>query len=166
MQDQILSWITFIPLIGMAVILLIPKTSLNAIKGVSLAATFVPMVMATWLYFGGFRHLTQGDFDQARVAGDILASQFVQRFPWIDSIGVEYYVGVDGLSIALVWLTTILLFIGVIASFGMEKAGKAYYALLLMLQVGISGVFVSLDLFLFYVFWEIMLLPMYFLIAP
>ncbi len=165
MQHQILTWITFLPLLGMGLILLIPKTSLNLIKGVSLAATFVPMVLSTWLYFGGFKHLTPGDFDQARMAGDILASQFVQRLPWIDSIGVEYYVGVDGLSIALVWLTTILLFIGVIASFGMEKAGKAYYALLLMLEVGISGVFVSLDLFLFYVFWEIMLLPMYFLIG-
>jgi NADH-quinone oxidoreductase subunit M len=78
---------------------------------------------------------------------------------------VQYYVGVDGLSVALVWLTTVLLFVGVIASFGMEKAGKGYYALLLLLQVGIGGVFVSLDLFLFYVFWEVMLLPMYFLIG-
>ena len=65
----------------------------------------------------------------------------------------------------MVWLTTLLLFIGVPASFGIKKAEKAYYALLLLLEVGILGVFVSLDYFLFYVFWEIMLLPMYFLIG-
>jgi NADH-quinone oxidoreductase subunit M len=165
MQSQILTWIVFIPLIGMAAILLLPKSALNAIKGVSLAATFIPMVLATKLYFVDFDTTqTAADFAQARPT-DILASQFVQQIDWIKSIGAQYYVGVDGLSIALVWLTTLLLFIGVISSFGIEKAGKAYYALLLLLGVGIAGVFVSLDLFLFYVFWEVMLLPMYFLIG-
>jgi NADH-quinone oxidoreductase subunit M len=164
MQSQILSWIVFIPLIGMAAILLLPKSALGAVKGVALAATFLPMVLATKLYFADFEIQSQADFAQARSL-DILASQFVQNIPWIDSIRAHYYVGVDGLSVALVWLTTILLFIGVISSFGIEKAGKAYYALLLLLEVGIAGVFVSLDLFLFYVFWEIMLLPMYFLIG-
>ena len=152
MNSQVLSWIVFIPLIGMAVILMLPKTAMNAVKGVSLAATFLPLVLATQLYFGGFRTDT-ADF------------QFVQQFDWIKSIGAQYFVGVDGLSIALVWLTTLLLFIGVIASFGIAKAGKAYYALLLLLEVGVAGVFVSLDMFLFYVFWEVMLLPMYFLIG-
>ncbi len=163
MQSQILSWIAFIPLIGMAVILLLPKSALNAIKGVSLAATFIPLVLATQMYFA-FEHYGAEQFKQL-ASQDVLGSQFVQRFNWIDSIGAQYYVGIDGLSIALVWLTTLLLFIGVIASFGMEKAGKGYYALLLLLMVGIVGVFISLDLFLFYVFWEVMLLPMYFLIG-
>ncbi len=165
MQSQILTWITFLPLIGMAVILLLPKTSMNAIKGVSLAATFLAMVLGTWLYFYGFEQKSLAEIEAARATGDILGAQFVQRIDWIDSIKAQYYVGIDGLSVALVWLTTVLLFVGVIASFGMEKAGKAYYALLLMLEVGILGVFVSLDLFLFYVFWEVMLLPMYFLIG-
>jgi len=165
MQSQILTWITFLPLIGMAVILLMPKTSMNAIKGVSLAATFVAMVLGTWLYFSGFEQRSLAEIQAARAGGDILGAQFVQRFDWIDSIGAQYYVGIDGLSVALVWLTTVLLFVGVVASLGIEKAGKAYYALLLMLEVGILGVFVSLDLFLFYVFWEVMLLPMYFLIG-
>ena len=165
MQSQILTWITFLPLIGMAVILLLPKTSMNAIKGVSLAATFLAMVLGTWLYFDGFEQKSLAEIEAARATGDILGAQFVQRIDWIDSIKAQYYVGIDGLSVALVWLTTVLLFVGVIASFGMEKAGKAYYALLLMLEVGILGVFVSLDLFLFYVFWEVMLLPMYFLIG-
>jgi NADH-quinone oxidoreductase subunit M len=152
MNAQVLSWIVFIPLIGMAVILALPKTAMNAVKGVSLAATFVPLVLSTQLYFGAF-NTTTADY------------QFVQQLDWIKGIGAQYYVGVDGLSIALVWLTTLLLFIGVISSFGIEKAGKGYYALLLLLEVGVAGVFVSLDMFLFYVFWEVMLLPMYFLIG-
>ncbi len=152
MESQILSWITFVPLIGMTLILLLPKSSLGAVKGISLAATAVPLVLATWMYFGLF---VKGTAEM----------QLVQDVPWIDSIGAHYKVGVDGLSLALVWLTTLLLFIGVPASFNIERAGKAYYALLLLLEVGITGVFVSLDYFLFYVFWEIMLLPMYFLIG-
>lgn len=165
MQSQILTWITFLPLLGMAVILFLPKTAMTAIKGVSVVATFIAMVLATKLYFVDFAHKSVAEIEASRGAGDILGAQFVQKIDWISSIGVQYYIGVDGLSVALVWLTTVLLFVGVIASFGMEKAGKAYYALLLLLQVGIGGVFVSLDLFLFYVFWEVMLLPMYFLIG-
>jgi len=152
MESQVLSWITFIPLIGMALILLLPKSALSAIKGVSLAATAIPLVLATWVYFGLF----------AKGTADL---QLVQDLPWITAIGAHYKVGVDGLSLNLVWLTTLLLFIGVPASFSIEKAGKAYYALLMLLEVGIVGVFVSLDYFLFYVFWEVMLLPMYFLIG-
>src|SRR5688572_8479229 len=165
MQHQILTWIVFLPLIGMGLILFLPKGAVHAAKGVSLAATFVSLVLATKLYFVDFvTNQGPADFAAAR-ATDILGCQFVQKLPWIESIGATYHVGVDGLSIALVWLTTLLLFIGVISSFGLEKAGKAYYALLLLLEVGILGVFVSLDLFLFYVFWEVMLLPMYFLIG-
>jgi NADH-quinone oxidoreductase subunit M len=152
MEAQILTWITFIPLIGMGAILLLPRQSLGAIKGVSLAATAIPLVLATWLYFGLFQKGT----------ADL---QFIQDVVWISAIDAHFKVGVDGLSLALVWLTTLLLFIGVPASFGMEKAGKAYYALLMLLEVGITGVFVAQDFFLFYVFWEVMLLPMYFLIG-
>ena len=152
MQEHILSWITFLPLIGMGVILFVPKTSVSAIKGVALVATGLPLVLATYLYFGMF--------DKA--SADL---QFVERAPWIEALKVEYFVAVDGLSLALVWLTALLLFIGVPASFGITKAQKSYYALLLLLEVGILGVFVSQDYFLFYVFWEIMLLPMYFLIG-
>jgi NADH-quinone oxidoreductase subunit M len=165
MQSQILTWITFLPLLGMAVILFLPKTAMTAIKGVSVVATFLAMVLATKLYFVDFAQKSVAEIEASRGAGDILGAQFVQKVDWISAIGVQYYIGVDGLSVALVWLTTVLLFVGVIASFGMEKAGKGYYALLLLLQVGIGGVFVSLDLFLFYVFWEVMLLPMYFLIG-
>ena len=152
MDAHILTWITFIPLIGMTVILCLPKQATGAIKGVSLAATFLPLVLATRLYFNLFKKGT-ADF------------QFVEQAEWIKSIGAQYYVGVDGISLPLVFLTALLLFVAVPASFGIKKAEKSYYALLLLLEVGIFGVFISLDYFLFYVFWEVMLLPMYFLIG-
>jgi NADH-quinone oxidoreductase subunit M len=152
MTDHILSWITFIPLIGMAAILCVPRENTGLVKTLALIATGIPLLLATWLYFGLFDKGT----------GEL---QFVERVSWIAGIRAEYFVGIDGLSLPLVWLTTLLLFIGVPASFGIEKAQKSYYALLLLLEVGINGVFVSQDYFLFYVFWEVMLLPMYFLIG-
>ena len=152
MQDHILSWIIAFPLIGMAAILCTPKANTALIKNISLVATGIPLVLATWLYFGIF------DKGEAGL-------QCQEQYSWIPLIQAYYHVGVDGLSLALVWLTTLLLFIGVPASFGIEKSQKAYYTLLLLLEVGILGVFVSLDYFLFYVFWEVMLLPMYFLIG-
>ena len=150
-ESTILTWITFLPLIGATAILFVPKTSPSIIKWVSGVFTFIPLVLSTALYFSIFE-----------VGGGM---QLIQKYMWIDLIGAEYHVGVDGLSLALVWLTTLLLFIAVPASFGIQKSQKAYYALLLLLEVGILGVFISLDYFLFYVFWEIMLLPMYFLIG-
>ncbi len=150
-MDHILSWICFLPLIGMTAVILAPKGNNTLVKAISLVATGVPFLLATWLYFS---------FDKTTAS-----YQFVQRFDWIPLLGAQYYVGIDGLSIALIFLTTLLLFIAVPASFSIEKAQKAYYALLLLLEVGILGVFISLDYFLFYVFWEIMLLPMYFLIG-
>jgi len=152
MQSHILSWITFIPLIGMALILCLPGKATAALKAVALVATFIPLVLATQVYFGAFDKHAAG-------------YQLVERGDWIAGIHAQYFVGIDGLSLPLVWLTTLLLFIAVPASFGIEKAQKSYYALLLLLEVGITGVFMSLDYFLFYVFWEVMLLPMYFLIG-
>ena len=152
MESHLLSWITFTPLIGMLAVLAAPRRSLALIQLIALGATLVPLVLATVLYFSAF---DPGSADY----------QLVERVDWIRTIRAEYYVGIDGLSLSLVWLTTLLLFIAVPASFSVERAGKAYYALLLLLEVGILGVFISLDYFLFYVFWEVMLLPMYFLIG-
>jgi len=153
-HSSILTWITFIPLIGMGVILLVPKERMALIKLITGVATFIPLVLATMVYFGQFQKGVPG-------------YQLVQSLSWIKVGGfaVNYTVGVDGLSLPLVWLTTVLLFIAVPASETVPRVSKAYYALLLLLQVGIVGVFVSLDYFLFYVFWEVMLLPMYFLIG-
>jgi len=153
-MDNLLNLITFIPLLGMLVVCCLPKTATGLIKGVSLVATGIPLILATQLYFA---------YDPALGADGGYAH--VLNVEWIGVIGANYYIGIDGISLPLVWLTTLLLFLGVPASFNIEKAQKAYYALLLLLEVGIIGVFISLDYFLFYVFWEIMLLPMYFLIG-
>jgi NADH-quinone oxidoreductase subunit M len=151
-ESTILSWIAFIPLIGMALVCLAPKSNMTLVKGISAIATLVPLILATQVYFGMFDKTATG-------------YQLVQKVGWIQALGIEYYVGIDGLSLPLVWLTTLLLFIAVPASETVPRVSKAYYALLLLLEVGILGVFISLDYFLFYVFWEVMLLPMYFLIG-
>ena len=148
---DILSLITFVPLLGVLAIVLLPSGRKDAIRTVAAVATFVPLVLASWLW-------TQFDTGTA-------AYQFVERMPWLASLGVQYHMGVDGLSVPLVWLTTLLMFLATFASWNIEKGVKGYMMLLLFLEIGINGVFCSLDLFLFYVFWEVMLLPMYFLIG-
>ena len=150
-MPHILSLITLSPLLGMLAILLMPKASKDALRTVAAAATFVPFLLACKLWV---------DFDRGTPA-----YQFVEKLPWIKSLGVEYFMGIDGLSIPMVWLSTLLLFLAVFASWKIDKGVKGYMLLLLLLEVGINGVFCSLDLFLFYVFWEVMLLPMYFLIG-
>src|SRR5262249_22253830 len=91
--------------------------------------------------------------------------QLVQDAIWIPSFNVHYKVGIDGLSLPLVLLTTFICVLSCIASWNIEKMTKGYMALFLFLEAGIIGVFVSLDFFLFYVFFEVSLLPMYFLIG-
>lgn len=88
--------------------------------------------------------------------------QSVIKLPWIQSFGIEYLLGVDGISMPLVVLTTFLSMLSAAASWPITKHVKAYFVLFLLLETGMLGVFLSLDFFLFYVFWEVMLLPMYF----
>jgi NADH-quinone oxidoreductase subunit M len=147
---HLLSWMVFFPLIGAAVILCLPGKRHDLIRIVATAATIPGLVLALVLWRG---------FDPA--AG----IQFVERAPWIATYNIEYFVGVDGLSITMVLLTALLSTLCMIASFGITKAVKGYFALFLLLETGMLGTFVSLDFFLFYVFWEVMLLPMYFLIG-
>jgi NADH-quinone oxidoreductase subunit M len=91
--------------------------------------------------------------------------QFRINVPWIPSLGIDYSMGVDGISLFLVLLTTVLTPLAILASWSITERLKEYFIFMLMLETGMIGVFVSLDLFLFYVFWEIMLIPMYFLIG-
>jgi NADH-quinone oxidoreductase subunit M len=150
-MNSILTLMTFVPLVGMLVILMLPGGNKRLIQGAAVVATAIPLVLAFVLY---------GQFDRAHPG-----MQFVQRVPWIPAFHIDYFVGVDGLSITMVLLTALLSFICVFASFSIDKYLKAYFALFLLLETGMMGVFVSLDFFLFYVFWEVMLLPMYFLIG-
>src|SRR5439155_15464913 len=92
--------------------------------------------------------------------------QFVQNIPWIQTLGANYHVGIDGISLLLVMLTTLLGPLAVLSSWeAIHDRVKEYYVFMLLLQTGMMGVFISLDFFLFYVFWEVMLVPMYFLIG-
>jgi len=151
MESHVLTLMTFIPLLGMAVVLLLPSNNHNLIRYTATGFTVPPLLMAIWLY-GAFDR-TQSGF------------QFTEHYKWIPSFNIEYYVGVDGISITMVLLSALLCFICMIASFGIEKAVKGYFALFLLLDAAMMGVFIALDFFLFYIFWELMLLPMYFLIG-
>ncbi len=151
MGEHILSWMTFFPVIGAAVIAFIPSERKEVIKTVAAAAAAVPLILAVQLFMS-FDRTTAG-------------FQFIEHYTWIKSFNIEYFMGIDGLSIPMVLLTAFLSFICVIASWGINKSVKGYFALFLILEAGMFGVFVSLDFFLFYVFWEVMLLPMYFLIG-
>jgi NADH-quinone oxidoreductase subunit M len=94
-----------------------------------------------------------------------LPSDFVARYSWIPTFDIEYFLGADGISMALVLLTTVICFLSMIASWGITKYVRGYCMLFLILETGILGTFLALDFFLFYIFWEVMLLPMYFLIG-
>ena len=148
-----LTVVVFLPAMGALIIaLFVPKTNENAIKLVANAVAFVDFALSLVLLQGFEIATTQ--------------LQHVTKVSWIPQLGIEYFIGIDGISLLLVILTTGLGFIAVLSSWTyIQERLKEYYAILLLLQTGILGVFVSFDFFLFYVFWEVMLVPMYFLIG-
>jgi NADH-quinone oxidoreductase subunit M len=147
----VLSLIVFTPLIGVVLLLLIPGGNHRAIRWVALLASLVS--------FGFSLVLLGYDPNGAEF-------QFREDLPWIEAFGMRYTMGVDGLSAVLVLLTTLLSAVSIFYSWvPIQKRVKEYYVALLLLMVGMLGVFVSLDLFLFYVFWEISLIPMYLIIG-
>ena len=163
----ILSWMIFLPVIGMLLIVFIPKEYEKYIKYFSLVFTFLLIVLSVVLlvnYNGSFPGVNLAD-----------SFQFREKVTWIDvpipavvgegKIHIDYFLGLDGISLPMIILTALISFIGSIASFSIKRNEKGYYMLYLFLVTGMMGVFCSLDLFLFFVFWEIMLLPMYFLIG-
>ncbi|MFB0546249.1 MAG: NuoM family protein, partial [Anaerolineae bacterium] len=152
MNFPILTLITFTPLLGAILVLLIPREREDVIRRLSIVISFIPLVLAAVLWFS---------YDQTR--GGI---QFEQVVEWIPAIGVRYHMGVDGISVPLIFLTALLSTLSYFYSaYTIKKQVKEYYFFFMLLQVGMSGVFVSLDFILFYVFWEIGLVPMYFLIG-
>lgn len=169
----ILTWITFLPILGMIIILVYPtgKDEISKDKAkvfyryVTVAITFIQLVLAIVIY---------ANFDSG-LAGinNPDQMQFVEKFKWIElqnlpmlgDLTIHYYLGIDGISAPMVLLTAIISFFATFAAWNINKAAKGYFALYLLLVTGMMGVFVALDFFLFYVFWELMLLPMYFLIG-
>jgi NADH-quinone oxidoreductase subunit M len=158
--EHILSLLTFLPLAGLLFAFGLywagskdDKLLRNFVVGVML----VECVLAVWLY----QHFQS---DITRASGND-GFQFIEHAVWVRSFNIEYFLAVDGTSITMVLLTALISLVGAIASFSVDKQLKGYFAMYCLLVTGMMGVFVSLDLFLFYVFWEVMLLPMYFLIG-
>ncbi len=145
-----LSLIVFIPLIGVLVCALLPKSRGEWARWVALAVTLVDLALAVAMVAG---------FDKAG------GMQYVERFDWVPQAGIQYFLGVDGISMPLVALSALLCVLAVLASWNISSKPTFYFAMLLLLQVGMNGVFSALDFVLFYVFWELVLVPMYFLIA-
>ena len=152
MREHILSIVWLTPLVGMFLLLLIPKDNKNLIRLVANAAAFAGFLISLPLLFW---------FDSANAE-----FQFVERMSWIPTLGVEYHLGIDGIALLLIMLTTVVGFLSILSSWSaIQERVKEYYAFFLFLQAGMLGVFMAVDLFLFYVFWEVMLVPMYFIIG-
>ncbi len=154
-HQNLLTLITFTPLLGALIVLLLPRERRGLARWVTLLVSLVPLALSVqmWLWF------------QADPCHDIVARAcFEQRAVWFPLLNSSYHVGIDGISLTMVILTTLLTPLAVLISWSIQERVKLYMALFLLLEMGMLGVFVSLDLLLFFVFWEFGLVPMYFLI--
>ena len=148
----ILSVIVFLPLLAAVVLMLIPAEQKSALRRAAFIFSLIPFLLSL-LVLAGFDPNNPG-------------MQFTAQAAWIPRFGITYHVGIDGMSLFLVLLTTFLMPIVILAGWGdVHKRVKEYMIFMLVLETGMLGAFVALDLFLFYVFWEVMLVPMYFLIG-
>ncbi len=148
----ILSLITFLPLLGALIIAAIPSANVVLIRRAALTTALIAWLLSLALL--------------AAFAFGPAGFQFREVADWIPSFGIQYKLGVDGLSVLMVALTTTLTWISILASFGPIKTRvKEYMISFLVLEIGMTGVFVAMDLFLFYIFWELVLVPMYLIIG-
>jgi NADH-quinone oxidoreductase subunit M len=161
-----LSLIIFIPILFGFIIVLLPSAWRNSFKYITLLATLLQLAMCVWIYlnfktgaaYGGVNHEDQ--------------FQFVQKLPWINlnlgSMGkmqIDYFVGIDGISISMLVMASLVMVIAALSSWEIKSNLKGFFTLFLLLDMALIGVFCSLDFFLFYIFYELMLLPLYFLIG-
>jgi len=151
MTFPILSIIVFTPIVAGVIILLLPAERKGWIRGVALLASAVALLLSVVAYSS--YDIPQGGY------------QMVQKIPWLPAWGISYHVGVDGLSLPLVLLTGVVMFTGVLISWGVDDRPREFFGFLFILATGVFGVFVSLDLFQLFFFYEIAVFPMYLLIA-
>jgi NADH-quinone oxidoreductase subunit M len=151
LDKLIVTIVTFTPALGALVLLFFKRGNTKAIRGFSLAIGLLTFVLSLHLI---------AHFDSTRSG-----FQFLVDVPWISSAGIHYFMGIDGISVYLILLATILTPLAILASWSISDRAKEYFVFMLLLETGMIGVFVALDLFLFYLFWEVMLIPMYFLIG-
>ena len=151
MHFPILSVIVLTPIIAGLIILLIPSDRKNVVRYIALAAATLALLLSAWVYFsynpalGGY--------------------QLVEKYNWMPELGISYYVGVDGMNAPLVLLTGIVMFTGVLISWGIDDRPREFFAFLFILASGVFGVFVAQDLFMLFFFYEIAVFPMYLLIS-
>ena len=165
-MNHILTLLIFTPLLFGVMLLLLPVSLRNSFKYIALAATMVQVVLSGWLYF---HFQTGASFSGINHEAQY---QFAEKVSWISlslgSLGnmqIDYFVGVDGLSIGLLFMSSIVMAVAVLASWEIKTNLKGFFALFLLLDMAVIGVFCALDFFLFYIFYELMLLPLYFLIG-
>src|SRR5215471_8167809 len=153
-HSHILSIVLFTPLAGMIALFFIPGKNKQAVRWWSNFVLCVDFLVSLPLVFWFSSNSPDQQF------------KFIENHEWINSIGAPYFLGIDGISFLLIMLTTVLGFLSTLSSWSaIQDRVKEYYAMFMLLQVGMLGVFMSLDFFLFYVFWELMLVPMYFIIG-
>ncbi len=163
---NILTLLIFTPVLFGIIVMAVPSRYRASYKYITLLATLVQLAMSVWIYcnfktgaaFSGINHESQ--------------FQFVQKLPWVNldlgplgHMQIDYFVGLDGISISLLVMTSFVLVIAALASWEMKSNLKGFFVLFLILDMAVTGVFCSLDFFLFYIFYELMLLPLYFLIG-
>jgi len=151
----LLSYTIFFPLVGLLVVLFLPKEKFAAIRWTSAFFSFVPMILSFYLTYDYYINYSS--------SANIVYTE--GPLNWISAINAQYFLGVDGISVPMIFLTGLLSFVSILASFNIKNRVKEYFAFFLLLETGMMGVFSALDFFLFYVFWEVMLVPMYFLIG-
>ncbi|MBI4355628.1 MAG: NADH-quinone oxidoreductase subunit M, partial [Candidatus Omnitrophica bacterium] len=143
MEAHLLTWLLATPLLGLGLILVLPRDRVRLIQGVAIATTAVALLLSlrVWALF------------QPGVG----TMQCEEQAAWIASLNITYHVGIDGISLPLVLLTTLLCCLACLASLGIAERQKEYFTLYLLLETGMVGTFLALDLFLFYIFWEVVL---------
>ncbi len=154
----ILSLITYAPAVGALIIFFWPRANANTARWLALISASVSLVLSLIMIVS---------FDTSKPSMQVSGNpQFKEYANWLPKVGVSYLMGVDGISALLIVLTTLLMIVAIIASWGpIDRRVREYMIAMLLLETGMLGVFVSLDLFLFYIFWEIMLIPMALLIG-
>jgi NADH-quinone oxidoreductase subunit M len=151
MQFPILSIIVFTPIIAGVLILLIPGNRKTEIRVVALAAATFALLLSAWVYFN--------------YNIDIGGYQFIEKYSWLPALGISYHVAIDGMNAPLALLTGIVMFTGVMISWGIDDRPREFFAFMFILATGVFGVFVTQDLFMLIFFYEIAVFPMYLLIA-
>jgi NADH-quinone oxidoreductase subunit M len=149
-QNNLLNLIVFSPAVAALIILMLPEDEKNLIRRLALAFSLVPLVLVMFLWFS---------YDRA--AADL---QFQVNAEWFPAIGASYHMGIDGISLAMWLLTTILTPLAILASFNIEDKARMFMVLFLVMETAMLGLFAALDLMIFFIFWEFGLVPMYFLI--